>query len=50
MDEYLKEQFEDAIVRLQEGGATNEEILEAMTAVAEDFEEAIQLKQPYGIY
>jgi hypothetical protein len=50
MDEYRKEQFEDTIIRLQEGGATNEEILEAMQAVAKDLEKAIQLKQPYGSY
>ena len=50
MDEFLKEQVEEAVIRLQEGGASLEEILESLTAVTEDIEEAIDLKQPYSIY
>jgi hypothetical protein len=50
MTEFEKEKIEDAVVALQEGGASLEDILEALTAVVEDIEEAIALKQPYGIY
>ena len=50
MDEFNKEKIEEAVIALQEGGTPLAEILEALTAVAEDVEEAVQLKQPYGIY
>ena len=50
MNEFYKEKLEEAVIALQEGGASLEDILEALTVVAEDVEEAITLKQPYGIY
>ncbi len=50
MDDFYKEKIEEAVVALQEGGASLEDILEALTAVTEEVEEAVQLKQPYGIY
>jgi len=50
MDEFAKEKIEETVIVLQEGGTSLEDILEALTAVAEEIEEAVTLKQPYGIY